>query len=1540
MRSARSATNTRPCLPITPDRAEIDARLSVLDAQRRHLTGEPEPEVATAAETRARMASAERPTREPQTGEIVPQRGAQEPAGAESGAEQGSAYSAAREGVSTLYHGTSPETALRFALGAEDKAGLHVTPDESLALGQGGKGAVVEFTNTHRIDVERASKPGSEMVARQTGQWPEYIVAKMPHEGRDVVRAVTLDAGVEAPPVLVRRARSLGWTAEQLPDGRVRYSNPALTELPVARANPYADLFGEKAAEKIEQGGLFGEQAGTEGSRPLANAERAARSELDQLRTKYEATTDPAARQEIAARMSELEKLTNWGEKIGGEELGRRAVAAGGEPAKPHDPYGDLTAERPAPFEPETIERPTRDAGVVLEDGEKRFASARSAGGTKRNPDRVSTPGLLDELLDMEQRRANAEQGSIYEVRDDPNFHTSGIPQIVSTKTPGGGPSRQAKALTNLDAFKRAQAEIEAALAKRGLSGDALTEALRDHHETREERRAISGDFDPGNARRDQVHDAAGKPLFSQTPDAFDKGEAPTRHAGVEIERARAEEQPSQPAGKLGPPSAVQRTVDNVSVRLAAYKDAAQRVFAPASRGEDAGRIALAIREHEGDFARRNEQAREAFKDFAKLFDRMEDADRLDFIDRIETGRDQPTPALQAAATLMRRLLDEGRDAIRALGTGKLEHWIENYFPHLWENEADARSFVDRVMSKRSLSGPGTFLKPRTIPTLREGIEAGLEPLTTNPVDMTLLKLREMNKYLTGQRILAEMKQMGFAKFVHAMAHAPDGLVKLDDKLGTVYGPPHVEVTEAFDKLVRDKLEGVMRELGVQHTRKPSIGGRGRLGYAEGSSRITTKNATPDTVIEHELGHILDAKLNVWQRLTDIPGQSKEAIASRKQLHGELRALADMRYEGMDPDKVPGAFKEYVRKRQEKVANAVHALVYMPDRMQEVAPMVKERLTSILQSHPVAAKLLDVQPSLTLGTADFKVPTDGLVIRGHWYVPEPVATVVNNYLSPGLRGNPFFDLYRGVGNTMNQAQLGLSAFHLGFTSMDAMVSKTALSIEQLAAGRPVAALGSLAEMPVAAFTNYLRGSKLLTEYLKPGTEGGEMADIVNALVKGGGRVRMDEFYGGGAVKQFREALTRGKYGKASRLSLGAIMEASSHLVMSHIVPRQKLGVFADLARFELSRLPENATKDEVRAAFSRAWDSVDNRMGQVVYDNLFWHRVAKDLTMASVRSVGWNLGTIRELGGGLIDAAKMPKQLLRGGGTQLSHRAAYVAALPFTVGLAGAILNYLNTGEAPRSLKDYFYPRTGRKNPDGTDERVQLPSYIRDVGDYARHPVQTLVNKAHPLAGTIREMLQNEDYYGHEIHNGDDPLVQQLGQEAHYIAGQFEPFGIRNGMEQWKRGQKKAALGNAFGVTPAPREETRTAADLRMSQELGRRARGQLTPEEVERQQQRRGALDALRSHDPNAASQLREAIGTGAVKPNGIAPLMHDAMLQPDVLRFKSLPLEEAMRVYGMATPQERQRYGPALMQKLDRARKQGTMPVIPPGLLAPHRP
>src|SRR6202012_2529325 len=99
-----------------------------------------------------------------------------------------------------------------------------------------------------------------------------------------------------------------------------------------------------------------------------------------------------------------------------------------------------------------------------------------------------------------------------------------------------------------------------------------------------------------------------------------------------------------------------------------------------------------------------------------------------------------------------------------------------------------------------------------------------------------------------------------------------------------------------------------------------------------------------------------------------------------------------------------------------------------------------------------------------------------------------------------------------------------------------------------------------------------------------------------------------------------------------------------------------------------------------RTAMQKAWESVDNRMGQLVYDNLFWNKTAKDLGMLAIRSVGWNLGTVREVIGGVKDWGEFfAKGATPGKKAEFTHRMAYVTALPIVVGTMGAITNTLLT---------------------------------------------------------------------------------------------------------------------------------------------------------------------------------------------------------------------------------------------------------------------
>ena len=438
---------------------------------------------------------------------------------------------------------------------------------------------------------------------------------------------------------------------------------------------------------------------------------------------------------------------------------------------------------------------------------------------------------------------------------------------------------------------------------------------------------------------------------------------------------------------------------------------------------------------------------------------------------------------------------------------------------------------------------------------------------------------------------------------------------------------------------------------------------------------------------------------------------------------------------------------------------------------------------------------------------------------GQYYAEPSAANVLNNYLSEGLWRNAAFRGVRVVGNLATQSQLGLSAFHAMFTAEDVGLTHFAMGLTGLAEGRFRQGITNVAKglTPLGVVENLALGNRLYKGYFH-GSVDPAILTVLKRVEQAGGRAKMHQFYQGfgqglthkTAVQSFLTAL-RGKnvIGTALRAP-AAVVEYAARPVMEWLVPRQKLGVFAKLSENELARFP-NATEVEKVAIVQRVWDSVDNRLGQLVYDNLFWNRTMKDMGMLSTRSLGWNLGTLRELGGGALDMITMAERLKRGGWKgAITPRQMYAIALPIYVGLQGATITYLVTGKGPSELLDYFTPKTGGTKKDGTPERVQLATYMRDVMAWWKQGAKTtLTHKLNPAIGEFIDWVQNEDWKHDPIRYVDDPLVKQVSQLFTHLASTVMPIGLQN---LAKKSSTTIKVGGFFGVTSAPRYLTESPA--------------------------------------------------------------------------------------------------------------------------------
>lgn len=894
----------------------------------------------------------------------------------------------------------------------------------------------------------------------------------------------------------------------------------------------------------------------------------------------------------------------------------------------------------------------------------------------------------------------------------------------------------------------------------------------------------------------------------------------------------------------------------------------------------------------------------------------------LAFIDAYETGNTASMSRNDAlAAAEFHRLNAADLARVHALGTGALTTFYANYFPHMWENPRLAASVFAKLMAKSPLEGSKGFLKQRTHQLFREGLAAGLIPVHDNPIDLWLLKKREVERYILAKDFMSEMKAEGLLKFKYVFGKPVDGWSTVNDHAFTQYGPPTVTIKEAFDAGMRSATLDLLQTLGVPHERLARIGGQ-RWGYERetpgvpGTERIVTKFGGHDEVMWHELGHVLH------NRYSDL----ETALTFTDQLKVELRNLADAR---LDPANTSATARRNVRSMPEKMAVVAQAYIHAPELMAQIAPTVKTAFENFIKAHPELEPINDINPSLRLGVGVAEMPHGGLLKLGDYIVPDGAAKVINNFLSPGLNTHLWYRTLRQVSNLLNGVQLGLSGFHLGFTSLDASVSRMSVGIEDAYAGKPIKALGTILSSPLAGIplpipgTNLRQGARLKAEVLRPGAYPA-LAELGRALEAAGGRVGQDAFWKTEFTRRMVRAWHAGglQYGKAVGLAPFALWEQSMRPIMEYVVPRQKLGVFADMAKRELIKLGPSPDPAQYREAMRKAWDSVDNRMGQVVYDNLYYNRSVKDVALLTFRAYGWQLGKYREGTGAIVDSLRAAGKVVRGERPELTHRMAYAVALPLMVGAIGGMLHYLMNGTPPQDPKDYFMPRTGEKDRNGNDVRLNLPSYIKDVIATSKHPITTLGHSLNPLLAGMADLLQNKDFYDTEIRHPDDPLWKQGSDVAKFVGEQFVPFSV-SGARQLQANDAPAwkLVAPFFGVTPVASRILMTPAQEAASEIMAAASAGTRTREQSDQAQAIRDIIKQMKTDRQGGVDKLADGIDKGTLNPNAAVMLLQ--RLHYDTLQFQvhHMTPDAAMKVWRLATPEEKERLWPIVSTKIAHA-------------------
>lgn len=539
-------------------------------------------------------------------------------------------------------------------------------------------------------------------------------------------------------------------------------------------------------------------------------------------------------------------------------------------------------------------------------------------------------------------------------------------------------------------------------------------------------------------------------------------------------------------------------------------------------------------------------------------------------------------------------------------------------------------------------------------------------------------------------------------------------------------------------------------------------------------------------------------------------------------------------------------------------------------------------------------------------------------------------------LGAGFRG------MMAVKNALIPIRLAISLFHpMHIIGIDAAAGMTRASVELLSGGDPFKSFKDFttsAMLYKSLWTNPKSGWRVMQAWKgvipKEALTGAD-AQALKTIVEGGLIPEMSLQYRtnaranfGSALRAARAEFRQGKVGKASVSTVKtmwhapwALISAMSKPIFEDWIPALKTASYLQDAKRLLEANPELETNDAARQlALRKLAKSADNRYGEMAYNTLFWKRWIKDLAVLNTLSLGWQLGFIREYGGGAMDVGQFIK-----GEDKLSrikkgelNRPIFVATYSALGAAVSGLMTYSMTSEFPSGL-DWVAPRTGEKDDAGQDKRVSTMFYSREFASLYKHMENEgvvsgvkdlVVNKGSGLFGLMHEWATGVNSFGQEIRDPDGTPYEKLEQTLAYSLADLEPISMKAIQDNVTEQPVKSGALTVLGFTPAPRYLTESATTASIKQMFQKYVAPSETPfDKAQYSKEYSGLRKAYESGDPSYGDKLdsmSERFDLSAKDQRRIIKSLNSDV-PPEVRMFMRLPWQQQKKVLDEATDEER---------------------------------
>jgi len=574
--------------------------------------------------------------------------------------------------------------------------------------------------------------------------------------------------------------------------------------------------------------------------------------------------------------------------------------------------------------------------------------------------------------------------------------------------------------------------------------------------------------------------------------------------------------------------------------------------------------------------------------------------------------------------------------------------------------------------------------------------------------------------------------------------------------------------------------------------------------------------------------------------------------------------------------------------------------------------------------------------------------------NGEWWVEKGAARLIDNYTSNDWfrqgKAAPVGKALLDIKNATTATELLWPGFHAAFVTNDAIASILSHAVSTMTEKGFGAAAKSLLTAPIypsefrelnplykpekgkETFTTSIRGQGKAVERFAQNPEEfkanypkayewlkkqyPEFDQMVEEMFFGGMKIGMHDDYRVNAVKKFMEAVRNDKYIGTVVRSVPALNQKIMHPIFEDYIPRLKLGtMLREYALARESQAPEVQSGKKTNTQLARqTWAFVEDRFGQLNWDNLYWNRTFKSFMQLFFRSATWKLGTIRAYGKAGRDMgvfAADSYNLLSGkpgAKPRVTAPMGWAIGSLFVTAVQASVISKVFTGQYPWQLaktagdlaKELLFPRIDK---DDETQRVSIPGYWKDLIAIRRHPIKYLSASMTGEIGRMVDVWNNRDFYGDQVYNEDDPKVKRWYDIAkHLVPVPFVYSSIHSSRESGEGiGRSSTSL---MGYQKAPYYISHSEAELKAAEML----RDQLpvggrTQEEEEKASKTRKAVMAVKRGEMT----LDQAFDKGLLDWKRWREYEHitqDTHLQT---QMRHLTPKRALKVYAVATPEEK---------------------------------